>query len=236
VPIGSRMTQIATLVADLDKVDTQIRDLFGFDEGYHEPGMASFGLENTVQPIGDTQFLEVCGQLRDGAERRAVGGRRGYGGYMAIVQVDHREDVETCRERLAEQGLRVVHEIVNDGYASIHVHPRDLGTLVSFDWNEGPWPGIAADWAGPIRTDVVRAMRGVELRSSSPEVFAERWSHILGAPLQQAALTLSDGFRIRFAGGRPAAEAGLDVVDFEVTDRARAGETHDIGGTEFRFV
>jgi hypothetical protein len=49
-------------------------------------------------------------------------------------------------------------------------------------------------------------------------------------------LTLSDGFRIRFAGGRPAAEAGLDVVDFEVTDRARVGETHDVGGTEFRFV
>jgi hypothetical protein len=231
------MTQLATLVADLDKVDAQIRELFGFEEGYHEPGMASFGLENTVQPIGNAQYLEVCGRLRDDEQGRRVGGRRGYGGYMAIVQVDRREDVETCRERLLEQGLRVVHEIVNDGYASIHVHPRDLGTLVSFDWNEGAWPGIAADWNGPIRTEVVNSMRGIELRSSTPEQFAERWSRTLGVPFNDDGLSLTgDGFDVRFTTGRSAQEAGLDVIDFEATDRRRVGETYDLGGTEFRFV
>src|SRR5262245_9577442 len=125
------MTQIATLVADLDKVDDQIRELFGFEEGYHEPGMAGFGLENTVQRIGESQYLEVCGQLRDGQERPKVGGRRGNGGYMAIVEVAEHGDIEICRSRLEAEGLRVVHEIENDVYHSIHVHPRDLGTLVS---------------------------------------------------------------------------------------------------------
>jgi hypothetical protein len=231
------MTQLATLVENRDQVDAQIRELFGFDEGYHEPGMAGFGLENTVQLIGPNQYLEVCSQLKDGKSRPAVGGRRGYGGYMAIVQVPRRDDIEACRDRLQAQGLRVVHEIVNDGYASIHVHPRDLGTLVSFDWNEGKWPGIGADWSVPVRTEVVSAMTGIELRSSSPEQFAKRWATTLDLPLEDGVLTLpGDGFQVRFAAGRPDPEAGLDVIDFQATDPHHVGETHHLGGTEFRFV
>ncbi|SEB64345.1 VOC family protein [Rhodococcus koreensis] len=235
--INARLTQVATLVGDLDKADAQVRDLFGFEEGYHESGMAMFGLENTVQPIGERQYLEVCGQLREGESQRPVGGRRGNGGYMAIVEVSRREDIALCRQRLAAQGLRVVHEIVQDEYESIHVHPRDLGTIVSFDWNGGPWPGIAADWQGPIRTDVITAIAGIELRSASPDEYAKRWATVLGLDVENGVVTLpGDGSTVRFAGGRSDDEAGLDVIDFVATARTRAGESHDIGGTEFRLV
>lgn len=234
--IVSKMTQVATLVGDLDHVDAQIRKLFGFDEGYHEPGMKMFGLENTVQRIGADQYLEVCGQLRDGEQRRAVGGRRGNGGYMAIVEVGEREDIETCRARLEELGLRVVHEIEHNGYHSIHVHPRDLGTIVSFDWNIKAWPGIAPDWP-PANTDVVERITAIELRSSNPDVFASRWGQMLGIPVEAGSVTLTgDGTEVRFRDGRPDEQAGMDVIDFRVRDRGLAGQVHDLGGTEFRFV
>lgn len=232
------MTQVATLVGDLATVDAEIRDLFGFEEGYHEPGMAMFGLENTVQRIGARQYLEVCGRLpSDDPARAGVGGRRGDGGYMAIVEVARHEDIETCRKRLESEGLRVVHEIQNDLYHSIHVHPRDLGTIVSFDWNTGPWPGIAVDWGKPVNTEIVSSISGIELRSSTPEVYAARWESVLGIPVVDGAMTLTDdGFEIRFAGGRPDGEAGLDVIDFKMADPTKGGVSRDVGGTEFRFV
>lgn len=234
--IVTRMTQVATLVEDLPRADAHIQELFGFDEGYHEPGMAMFGLENTVQRIGPEQYLEVCGRLDDGTQRPKVGGRRGNGGYMAIVEVAERQDIETCRHRLQELGLRVVHEIENDQYASIHVHPRDLGTLVSFDWNIGAWPGIAPDWP-PADTTVVERVTAIELRSSSPELFASRWETVLGIPVENGSMTLTgDATEIRFRDGRPAEEAGMDVIDFRVHDRNLAGQAHDVGGTEFRLV
>lgn len=236
--IIARMTQVATLVGDLAAVDAEVRDLFGFEEGYHERGMAMFGLTNTVQRIGERQYLEVCGRIpSDDPAHARVGGRRGNGGYMAIVEVADHEDIETCRKRLEAQGLRVVHEIQNDLYHSIHVHPRDLGTIVSFDWNIGSWPGISADWDKPVRSDIVSSMCGIELRSSTPEVYADRWAAVLGIPIVDGAMTLTgDGFEIRFAGGRPDGEAGLDVIDFKMADRSRAGVSRDVGGTEFRFV
>jgi hypothetical protein len=234
---GAKMTQVAILVEDLQKTDAEIRELFDFEEGYHEPGMAQFGLENTVHPLGDGQYLEICGQLKDAGAGRKVGGRRGAGGYMAIVEVPCREDIETCRRRLQEQGLRIVHEIEQEWYHSIHVHPRDLGTLVSFDWCGGHWPGIAPDWPGPVRADVVSAIMGIELRSAAPEMYAKRWAATLGLPLEHGALTLpGDGTEVRFAGGRSDEQAGLDVIDFRASDRRRHGETRDIGGTVFRLV
>jgi hypothetical protein len=235
--IAAKLTQVATLVEDLPAADAQIRSLFGFDEGYHEIGMAMFGLENTVQPIGQDQYLEVCGRLPAEAGSKPVGGRRGNGGYMAIIELPNREDVAVCRERLLAQGLRIVHEITQENYESIHVHPRDLGTIVSFDWNNGPWPGIAADWEGPRRIDVVQGIQAVELRSSSSKVLAERWRAVLDAPLKDGDLSLTgDGTTIRFREGRPDNEAGLDVIDFAAADRNRAGKTVDVGGTEFRLV
>lgn len=60
--------------------------------------MAQFGLEDTVHPLGDHQHLEIWGQLegdKDGEAGRRVGGRRGFGGYMAIVEV---RGIETCSQ------------------------------------------------------------------------------------------------------------------------------------------
>jgi hypothetical protein len=234
---GPKMTQVAILVEDLRKTDAEVREFFSFEEGYHEPGMAQFGLENTVHPLADRQYLEICGQLKDAGAGRRVGGRRGSGGYMAIVEVPRREDIETCRRRLEAQGLRVVHEIEQESYHSIHVHPRDLGTLVSFDWCAGHWPGIAPDWPGPVRTEVVGGIMGVELRSASPETYANRWATTLGLPVEHGTLTLpGDGTVVRFAGGRTEEQAGLDVIDFRASDRGRYGETRDMGGVEFRLV
>jgi hypothetical protein len=231
------LKQVALLVEDLQQDDAEVRELFGLDEGHHEPGLASFGLENSVMPVGDDQFLEIASPLRDGGTRRSVGGRRGYGGYMVIIEVGSREELADRRKKLEAQGLRVVHEIEQDDYASIHVHPKDLGTLVSFDWCGGEWPGVADDWRDHVRTDVIQGIRGIELHASSPDELARRWSATLGLPVRDGVLTLpGDGSVVRFAARATDKEPGLNTVEVRATDRSRAGETRRCGEVEFRFV
>lgn len=51
------------VAADLGSVVGQIRDIFQLENGYRDPGVEFFGLQNMVIPIGDT-FLEVVSRLR----------------------------------------------------------------------------------------------------------------------------------------------------------------------------
>ena len=65
-----RLRQIAIAASDLEATAAALCDVLGVGGPFRDPGVAAFGLENAVFPIGET-FLEVvspwsppCLQLR----------------------------------------------------------------------------------------------------------------------------------------------------------------------------
>src|SRR4051794_11157989 len=53
-----RLRQVALVAAELAPVLDDLHDVLGLEVAYRDPGVATFGLENAVLPVG-TQFLEV---------------------------------------------------------------------------------------------------------------------------------------------------------------------------------
>src|SRR5207302_835312 len=85
----------------LDPVAKSVQTFLGLEDPYHDPGVAEFGLENSVFAVGST-FVEVISPVRDGTTAgRYLERRGGDGGYMAIFQVP---DVSAARERIAAAG------------------------------------------------------------------------------------------------------------------------------------
>ena len=123
-----RLRQAVLAAPDLSVVP-ELRAELGAGESYADPGVGLFGLENAVMPLGD-QFLEVVAPTRpDTAAGRHLE-RRGPGGYMLIFQV---EDLAAARARAEAGGARVVWEIALDDMETIHLHPADMGCIVSLD-------------------------------------------------------------------------------------------------------
>lgn len=218
-----RLRQIALVAHDLDAVVTELCDVFGLAVCFNDPGVGEFGLHNALMVIGD-QFLEVVSPTESGtAGGRLLDKRRGDGGYMAIYEVD---DLDTRLAQLAEHDVRIVWA---GDFASIrgrHLHPRDVGgVLVSIDQ---PVPQGSWTWAGPTWTAhqdarVVSSIAGFHVGAVDPGAMGARWGE----------LELRTAVEFRQAGDRG---EGLDGVDLVATDRTRVGETHEIGGVDFRLV
>ena len=169
-----RLRQIALAARDLASTVDTLCEVLGIEVAFNDPGVAAFGLENGVMPIGET-FLEVVSPTRaDTTAGRWMERRGGDSGYMVIFQVD---ELASARERLAKLGVRVVWEGKQKGAATLHLHPRDVGgAIVSLDTMDEPG---AWEWAGPkwrecVRTEVTRAIVGAELESPEPEKLAAR--------------------------------------------------------------
>ncbi len=217
-----RLRQIALAARDLTGTLDALSDVLGIEGAFHDPGVAAFGLENGVLPIGET-FLEVVSPVRPNATAaRWIERRGGDSGYMVIFQVD---DLAPQRARLLELGVRIVWEGKQKGAATLHLHPRDVGgAIVSFDTMDEPG---AWEWAGPtwrqhIRSDVTRAIVGAEVEGPEPEKLAARWSEVLGIAATRDASgrpTIAvEGGVLRFVHG---ASDGVIGVLLDVADRAR---------------
>ena len=101
-----------------------LRAIFGIEVAYRDPGVAAFGLENAVFPIG-RQFLEVVSPVREGtAGGRYLDRRGGDGGYMVILQCDEHGP---RKRRAAELGIRKAFEHDEPEYRIMQLHPRDTG-------------------------------------------------------------------------------------------------------------
>ena len=122
----------------------EVRDGLGIEPCYHDPGVAEFGLENVLFPIGD-QFLEIVAPVQEGTTAgRTLERRGGAGGYMVMVQCD---DLDRRRARLADLGARVIWQGDYPDIRGTHVHPKDIGgAIVSVD-EATPWESWR--WAGP---------------------------------------------------------------------------------------
>jgi len=218
-----RLRQVATVAADLDSVVTQLCETFGLTVCFNDPGVSEFGLRNALMVIGD-QFLEVVSPTQPGTTAgRLMDKRGGDGGYMAIFEVD---DLDDRVENLLERDVRIVWSGDFPTIRGRHLHPRDVGgALVSIDQPvpNGSWAWAGPDWRPHEDNAVVSAIAGLTVSAADPVAMGERWSQ----------LGLATAVRFAAAGDRG---EGIDGVDLVATDRARAGEVHEIGGVRFTIV
>jgi len=116
--------------------------------------------------------------------------------------------------------VRVAWQIDLDDIRGTHLHPADVGAaILSIDQ---PEPAPSWRWGGPkwkeaVKTDVTRAVTGVEFASDDPQRLAAQWGRVLARPVERAGdasvIALDQG-RLTFRRG---VEEGPDrVVAYDV--------------------
>ena len=84
-----RLRQICLAAPHLEASSALIRALLGVEECHRDSGVAKYGLENALFPIGPDRFLEVVCPIRPGtAAGRFLTQTQGRGGYMLIFDCD----------------------------------------------------------------------------------------------------------------------------------------------------
>jgi len=230
-----RLRQVVLVAPELGPALEEVRDGLGIEPCFHDPGVAEFGLENVLFPIGD-QFLEIVAPVQEGtAAGRTLERRGGAGGYMVMFQCD---DLDRRRARLAEVGARVIWQGDHRDIRGTHVHPKDIGgAIVSMDeatpWESWRWAGPA--WRDHVRTETVTGLRSLTLGAADPEAMAARWAEVLDLLLADARTVATDDATICFAPAGPRGE-GLDEVAVAAADRARAGTAIELCGVRVSFV
>lgn len=230
-----RLRQVALAASDLDAVGGELQEAFGWSDPFHDPGVAEFGLGNSVFAAGDT-FVEVVAPAKpDTAAGRYLDRRGGDSGYMAIFQV---ADLKRARKWIADSGIRVVWLIDLPDMAGTHLHPKDVpGAIVSVDWADPPeswrWGGPA--WTGHGSPKREGALTGITVEVSDPERTAAAWAVGLGA----TPVADSSGVRIqletarqtvRFVPTSGEVEGGIIEVTIDGDGRTDLA----IGGVRFR--
>lgn len=249
-----RLRQLVLVAENLEPLASQLQSIFDLGEGYHDPNIIHFGLDNYVIPVGDT-FLEIVAPVKEGTTASRYMKKHGAGGYMVIVQVP---DTESLRSRIEELGIRVVWKADHEGIDGTHLHPKDTGgAILSLDEAR---PRESWQWAGPSweehsnRTQRVTQLIGATLESPNPRALAERWAAICARPLLQEdsgrawRLEWEDdqnGF-LRFTGSSDGRREGLSEFWMKTRDpgailasaREHGCETDtngfDLGGIRFR--
>lgn len=211
-----RLRQIVLAARHLEPTRQNLFAVLGLDADFKDPGVAEFGIENSVMAIGDT-FLEVVSPVeQDTATQRYIDRRGGDCGYMVIVQVD---DIAAHRAHTDRLGVRAVWEAEREEVTAYHVHPKDLGgAIVSFDQMTPPESWL---WGGPEwkqhRATNVSTILAVDIQSSDPTAMAARWSEVFGHPVHDNVLKL-DGGTIRFVQESDGRGAGVASVDLAADD------------------
>ena len=250
------LRQAALVAHDLTPVVDDLKSVFNVEVAYRDPGVATFGLENAVIPVG-SQFVEIVAPTReDTAGGRYLERRHGDGGYMVILQCD---DFAARKARAEELNIRTVLEFDEGAHSFMQLHPRDTGgSFLELDREgdeedmNGPWAPAGPNWQAAQRTDVVKGIAAVEIQAAEPATVAKRWADILDTPLAEDAdgtYTIAlDNALVRFVSDRDGRGDGLGGLDIVAADRdrllaaaAKRGLTVDdgvlsIGGVRFRVL
>ena len=171
--------QIVMVSGLRDPIVNDLCELFNFEVAFNDPGVAHFGLENAVIPIG-TDFLEVVSPVEENTTAgRYLNKRGGDGGYMIIIQVDKFED---SQKLVNEYNIKTVWETDLPKAKAMHLHPKQMGgAILSLDWME---PKESWKWAGPNWekniSGPIKGIDGVEIQSDDPELMLDTWLRVLG--------------------------------------------------------
>jgi len=233
-----RLRQVALVAEKLAPVLDDLNAVFGLEVAFRDPGVATFGLENAVLPVG-TQFLEVVAPVKEGtAAGRHLNRRNGDGGYMVIT---HTDEHDRLRSRVAELGVRTALEFDEKHYHCLQLHPSDTGgSFLEIDWQDGgedpngPWSPAGKDWQKAMRTDVVSGIGAVEVQAGDPQSVAARWSQIteidLGTDDEGRTTLPFDNATVRFVEATDGRGDGLAGVELIAADRDKAlGAAKDRG-------
>ncbi len=227
-----RLRQLCLVTENLGPVLEDLKQVLGLGVCFVDPGVATFGLENSLLPVG-SNFLEVVAPTREGtAAGRYLQRRNGNGGYMVICQCDdHATQIER-RKHALDRGIRIAFEHESPAYHILQLHPGDTGgSFLEIDWDareepEGHWEPAGGDgWTTAVHTGVVSEFLAVEIQSPDPQVLADRWSDIAGIPLRKdvqgrCELPL-DNLPVRFVQASDGRPEGLGGIDLRVVDRDR---------------
>ena len=113
-----QLRQICLVAEQLAPVIDDLTAILGINSCYVDPGVAKFGLENNLMPVG-RNFLEVVAPTQDNtAAGRYLQRRGGDGGYMVITQIDTLNEHQRLRQRALDQGVRIAHEHSSDRVVS----------------------------------------------------------------------------------------------------------------------
>lgn len=219
-----KLRQIALVARELAPVERTLIEVLGIAVAYRDPGVAHFGLENALFPIGN-QLLEVVAPTQDQtAGGRYLDRRGGDGGYMVITQCD---DHAPRRARVEALKVRIVHDFTTKGFVNMQMHPRDTGgTFFEIDQqlgtnanaDDGPWEPAGPDWQAARRLDRVRGIAAAEIQCDDPAWVASKWCEIAQLPVVERdghpTMTLANA-AVRFVpctDGRPEGLGGIDVL------------------------
>lgn len=173
-----RIRQIALVAADLATAISDLSEALDADVIFQDPGVAEFGLHNALFCIGD-QFIEIVSPIAENTTAgRLLDKRGGDGGYMAIYDTDHVDDVVAHAKAV---GVRFVWEGSIPGIRGHHMHPRDTsGTLVSVDQTDvaGEWPWAGKRWKERRESSVTNGIAGYEVSVPDPTASEARWTEL----------------------------------------------------------
>jgi hypothetical protein len=228
------------VVQELEPVASELRAALGLDEPFRDPGVAEFGLANTVFALGDC-FLEVISPTRaDTAAGRYLQRHGGDAGYMVIFDL---QDLEAARSRALELGVRVVWQIDLPDISGTHLHPADMrGAIVSLDRSQpyGSWRWGGPQWTGRTGIGATGRMAGITVAVADPTAAASRWGEVLGVPASdgtQASVLRLDGGEVRFEAASSEREQGLVEIALELAHELPGGaQTIELGGVRLRRV
>lgn len=182
-----RLRQICLAAPHLEAAAALIRALLGLEACHRDGGVAQYGLENVVFPVGSDRFLEVVSPTRAGtAAGRFLELMQGRGGYMLIFDCDDPKARAADAQRL---GVRLANHIDRERYQGYQLHPKDCrATFLEFNHTvggkevDGPYWPAGENWQRFVRNERTCRLDGVEVLSHDPAGLAQHWSRILGVP------------------------------------------------------
>jgi hypothetical protein len=234
---GVRLRQAVLAAGDLDAVAGQLRQTLALGEPFRDPGVAMFGLANTVFALGDC-FLEVVSPTQaETAAGRYLQRHGGDAGYMLIFDL---EDLEPARGRAGEMGIRTIWQMDLPDISGTHLHPADMaGAIVSIDSSRpyGSWRWGGPEWIGTTGSGAPGRLAGVTVAVADPEATAARWGAVLGVPVEQAERPLLrlDGSEVAFERAPDARQEGLTEITVELPEGLPDGAAEfEVGGVLLR--
>jgi len=225
-----QLRQICLVANNIGAVVDDLTAILGIHSAYIDPGVAKFGLENNLMPVG-RNFLEVVAPVQPNtAAGRYIERRQGDGGYMVITQIDRLEEHQRLRQRALDHDVRIAHEHHRPDWYLCQLHPRDMIAAfleLEYDAQEdfnGHWnPVGGAGWEDKVNQDITVDFTGVELQSNNPNELATLWSNVTDLPVElcsgQPCISFNN-VKLRFVAGTDGRGPGLSGLDIAVADRA----------------